>query len=315
MALPQTLSEKDSMWDSQIGPSHLPQLPSTLPRSFQHSSILRRRLAEQESYQQQQKQKQNKQNQRQTGNDSHASTQRPRSIGTDPPTIGDGSVCMSMPVDIDELMDFSDDMTAALSSGMICGALGGSDDSMLQALLSSLPEPPATRPDAARMDSLIELADSLPAPPVASDPSSLNASQQHLPPPLSPPTSPKLQSVSKFDLPISPFCSTSTQNTNSMLSTLASSSTPAKTVASAALCGQTANRFPEAVNAKFVAAAVNILVFSKNDISNNQIIDQANQADNRIDDNGRTPTLAQPPPLKLKVDDEDSDGSDELTAV
>ncbi|KAJ2702224.1 hypothetical protein FB645_004360 [Coemansia sp. IMI 203386] len=316
MALPHALSENDSLWDSQIGPSHLPQLSATLPRSIQHSSLLRRRLAEQEAYQQ-------------AGNAGHASAQRPRSIATDPLTIGSSSVRMSMPVDMDDFMDLSDDMSAALGASMICGALGGSDDSMLQALLSSLPEPPATRPDAARMDSLIELADSLPAPPAASSPSSLNASQQHLPPPLSPPTSPKLQTVSKLDLPISPFCSTFTQNTNSMLAKLASSSTPAETVAPAALCGQTANRFPEAVNTKF--AAVNSKALPTKNASGSDKIFSIGSIDCKDDDEyDMTPTTAQSPPVavggkedtKANVDSWGNNGissscscSDELTAV
>ncbi|KAJ1900406.1 hypothetical protein LPJ66_001491 [Kickxella alabastrina] len=67
---------------------------------------------------------------------------------------------------------------------MLYGGLGGTEDSMLQALLSSLPEPPVTRPEAPR-SVFTHLAGG------------------QLPPPLSPPSSPKLHS-SEFDYSILP---------------------------------------------------------------------------------------------------------------
>ncbi|KAJ1898014.1 hypothetical protein LPJ66_003015 [Kickxella alabastrina] len=74
--------------------------------------------------------------------------------------------------------------TDAVNNAMLYGGLGGTEDSMLQALLSSLPEPPVTRPEAPR-SIFTHLAGG------------------QLPPPLSPPSSPKLHS-SEFDYSILP---------------------------------------------------------------------------------------------------------------
>ncbi|KAJ1842632.1 hypothetical protein LPJ57_009966 [Coemansia sp. RSA 486] len=113
-----------------------------------------------------------------------------------------------------------------------------------------------------------------------------------------------------------------------MLAKLASSSTPAETVAPAALCGHSANRFPEAVNTKF--AAVNSKALPTKNASGSDKIFSIGSIDCKDDDEyNMMPTTAQPPPLavggkedtKANVDSWDNNGiissssSDELTAV
>ncbi|KAJ2782819.1 hypothetical protein GGI15_002794 [Coemansia interrupta] len=149
-----------SVWEADDGAR---RQVSTVPRNFHQSTLVRRRLDELGRLQ--------------VGGPSDASQQRqqqqqPRHPGrvtwAAPGLLG--NMRMSMPVDIEELISIT-----AAQDGMTMG----SEDSMLQMLLSKLPEPPATAPG---MGSLNELADSLP------------------PPPVSPPVSPR-----RTELPTSPF--------------------------------------------------------------------------------------------------------------
>ncbi|KAJ2319029.1 hypothetical protein GGI00_006487, partial [Coemansia sp. RSA 2681] len=118
-------------------------LPATLPRSFRPSSLLRRRLADSEYHHQA------------------------------PLVTPAGGLRLSMPLAGDSLdfLDFS-----AFISGVGGGAVGGggggyaqtAEESMLHALLSSLPEPPAsTTTRLGKVSTVDGLANSLPAPPLA----------------------------------------------------------------------------------------------------------------------------------------------------
>ncbi|KAJ1943411.1 hypothetical protein GGF37_002660, partial [Kickxella alabastrina] len=178
MAVPDTLSEKGSGWDLKarsIG------LPSTLPRSFRQSALPRRRPAAATA----------------------ATEQLGMYAGLSSAVLfaaGGGSnsnARLSMPAVMNEYVDLTSSTSTAASStttaamntdavndAMLYGGLGGTEDSMLQALLSSLPEPPVTRPEAPR-SVFTHLAGG------------------QLPPPLSPPSSPKLHS-SEFDYSILP---------------------------------------------------------------------------------------------------------------
>ncbi|KAJ2376961.1 hypothetical protein GGI05_006936, partial [Coemansia sp. RSA 2603] len=143
-----------SMWEAGDGAQ---RQVSTVPRNFHQSALVRRRLDELGRLQ--------------TGGSSDTPQPRhPVRVTWAAPGLL-GNMRMSMPVDIEELISIT-----AAQDGMAMG----SEDSMLQMLLSRLPEPPATAPG---MGSLNELADSLP------------------PPPVSPPVSPR-----RAELPTSPFC-------------------------------------------------------------------------------------------------------------
>ncbi|KAJ2608086.1 hypothetical protein H4S08_004580 [Coemansia sp. RSA 1365] len=97
---------------------------------------------------------------------------------------------MSMPADICETLD----LASCTGDGSILPEASlydiGSQSNMLHALLSSLPEPPITQPDGPSvLGTLDALADELPQPPLSPSLQSIHVSPTS--PPLSPPTSPK----------------------------------------------------------------------------------------------------------------------------
>ncbi|PIA15517.1 hypothetical protein COEREDRAFT_102779 [Coemansia reversa NRRL 1564] len=155
------LSEPDGSWHISTG------IAATLPRNFQLSPQLRRRIEglgpgirEAECA---------------LAATAAASRRTPR---------------MSMPADIYETLD----LASCTGDGTMLPEASpyeiGSQSSMLHALLSSLPEPPITQPDGPSvLDTLGALADELPQPPLSPSVQSIHISPTS--PPLSPPTSPK----------------------------------------------------------------------------------------------------------------------------
>ncbi|KAJ2724777.1 hypothetical protein GGI07_001738 [Coemansia sp. Benny D115] len=204
MASPDLLPEPpgSSHWSSATANAEGKGPASTLPRAAsRQSSLLRRRFADLAS---------------QLSSNSTLvpppGPRRPISILPAAGALFAGSTRMSMPADMDDYLDLSDIVGAAEASAAAASAsahvqaadvsdagihagLGGTEDSMLQALLSSLPEPPLTRPDTLQSSAARSPASSQqPSPPTS--PALLAANSALLMPP-----------ANKFNLPMSPFTS------------------------------------------------------------------------------------------------------------